>query len=645
MAQQDTNVFNQDIANNYINQHRYFELANYLRQYNTGSKEDREAGYQQIVAAEQEGRRYSGMMNHATNDQRWGIDFMETLRQNGVFTRNQDQQVINPFGNAYLNAVKNLGNVGDQTATTVSIKFKPRVIKRYVDIPIFGKVDWLVKDDVEDDNAYDLFLKQNGLTNEDMQKLSKDDNSGVKVTTNAGVTTLDIKKTSRYFPRFIMGLKDVDTNHDTINGVKDPEAKGEKRYYIAGKDAQGNIISTNKNSFDGSSIVSFNNILNKFLPDKREFGQSDIDPELKGYVLGDYADYITGIQNIINQAQNLEKEANGGEDGMISQSVESSDSMSAWNDRLNTMVNNGMMSREDYAAALEMEHNRLNQAVLASDLHDHEVYWYGYTNNDEIDNKSESAVKVDNQQDITYLNNVVRKAASGASGYTISYNMAMSGDKFGKLITVTLPNKDDDKPEKAQSVVTEDGANKDVKVITLFVPDFDGNEAEQSFRKDTRTRASMELNQMKTYDYNLDIPQEGTLSHRNGIFTLTNKSGEVKQITDDDAQGLINRKFIQDDILEEAQNTFYNPSTGASLYQDAQGNVNQNAYNNILNRANQLIDYRAAQAMQELYPGLIDRANEYKQAGLNYKDLEDNYKQEQESIAAYIKQLLTQQMS
>ena len=28
-----------------------------------------------------------------------------------------------------------------------------------------------------------------------------------------------------------------------------------------------------------------------------------------------------------------------------------------------------------------------------------------------------------------------------------------------------------------------------------------------------------------------------------------------------------------------------------------------------------------------------------------YKDLEDNYKQEQESIAAYIKQLLTQQMS
>ena len=41
MAQQDTNVFNQDIANNYINQHRYFELANYLRQYNTGSKEDR----------------------------------------------------------------------------------------------------------------------------------------------------------------------------------------------------------------------------------------------------------------------------------------------------------------------------------------------------------------------------------------------------------------------------------------------------------------------------------------------------------------------------------------------------------------------------------------------------------------------------
>ena len=221
----------------------------------------------------------------------------------------------------------------------------------------------------------------------------------------------------------------------------------------------------------------------------------------------------------------------------------------------------------------------------------------------------------------------------------------MSGDKFGKLITVTLPNKDDDKPEKAQSVETEDGANKDVKVITLFVPDFDGNEAEQSFRKDTRTRASMELNQMKTYDYNLDIPQEGTLSHRNGIFTLTNKGGEVKQITDDDAQGLINRKFIQDDILEEAQNTFYNPSTGASLYQDAQGNVNQNAYNNILNRANQLIDYRAAQAMQELYPGLIDRANEYKQAGLNYKDLEDNYKQEQESIAAYIKQLLTQQMS
>ena len=163
--------------------HRYFELADYLSQYNDGNKYQRQIGYQQIVTLRQQGRMYNALYNKANNEQRQAIDFLQTISENGTFARDKSG-IINPFGHQYVNIINNLGSNDKQKATTVSVKFEPKVVKKYVDIPLIGKVDWLAKDETYDNNAYDVFLKQNNLTDKQLKSMD-----GVTVHTANGLLT------------------------------------------------------------------------------------------------------------------------------------------------------------------------------------------------------------------------------------------------------------------------------------------------------------------------------------------------------------------------------------------------------------------------------------------------------------------------
>lgn len=100
--------------------------------------------------------------------------------------------------------------------------------------------------------------------------------------------------------------------------------------------------------------------------------------------------------------------------------------------------------------------------------------------------------------------------------------MAASGDKFGTQIVITPKNPTKDDKTESNTVTDDNGEGPEVaRSISIFIPDWNGQDAEQSLRRNTKTRAALEANNMETYDYDIDIPQEGTLRHTEAGFHLS----------------------------------------------------------------------------------------------------------------------------
>lgn len=623
MAINSNNPFDINTANALQANHKYFELADYLSKYNNGNKYERQIGYQQIVALRQQGRMYNALYNKANNEQRQAIDFLQTISDNGTFARDKSG-IINPFGNQYVNILNNLGSNNKQKATTVSVKFEPKVVKKYVDLPIFGKVDWLAKDEKYDNNAYDLFLKQNHLTDKQLKSMD-----GVKVSTANGVTTVDIKKTSKDAFRLLTGLKDVDSNHNT-NGVIDQNVtNADKRYYIAGKDSAGNLIKP-------SGSVGIGHVMDMAVTyDKTK--NSDLDDNFKGYLKGGQNNQLN---QLLNQAKALQDQVTGGDKQHFSSSLMVSSASSAAEEQVYAALSKGMITPAQAGDYLTMIKRDLDNQVLGAGVGENDIYVSGYEGDDGENNKSREYEKVSDPKQRDYYNNLIKHAVLDG---TISYHMAASGDKFGTQIVITPKNPTKEDNTDSNTVKDAEGEGPEVaRSISIFIPDWNGQDAEQSLRRNTKTRAALEANNMETYDYDMDIPQEGTLRHTELGFSLVGNDKEEQPISKEDAQRLLNKRFIIEDVTEEAKNSFYDPSTGNSLVTDSQGNINQANYKRAYDNANKIIDIRTMQAMQDIYPETVSRIQEYTQNGVDASGLQEAYNNERESIAAYIKNMINQ---
>lgn len=623
MAINSNNPFDINMANALQANHKYFELADYLSQYNNGNKYERQIGYQQIVALRQQGRMYNALYNKANNEQRQAIDFLQTISDNGTFARDKSG-IINPFGNQYVNILNNLGSNNKQKATTVSVKFEPKVVKKYVDLPIFGKVDWLAKDEKYDNNAYDLFLKQNHLTDKQLKSMD-----GVKVSTANGVTTVDIKKTSKDAFRLLTGLKDVDSNHNT-NGVIDQNVTNAgKRYYIAGKDSAGNLIKP-------SDALGVGHVMDMAVTyDKTK--NSDLDNDFKGYLKGGQNNQLN---QLLNQAKALQDQVTGGDKQHFSSSLMVSSASSAAEEQVYAALSKGMITPAQAGDYLTMIKRDLDNQVLGAGVGENDIYVSGYEGDDGENNKSREYEKVSDPKQRDYYNNLIKHAVLDG---TISYHMAASGDKFGTQIVITPKNPTKKDDTDSNTVKDAEGEGPEVaRSISIFIPDWNGQDAEQSLRRNTKTRAALEANNMETYDYDMDIPQEGTLRHTELGFSLVGNNQEEQPISKEDAQRLLNKRFIIEDVTEEAKNSFYDPSTGNSLVTDSQGNINQANYKRAYDNANKIIDIRTMQAMQDIYPETVSRIQEYTQNGVDASGLQEAYNNERESIAAYIKNMINQ---
>lgn len=603
--------------------HRYFELADYLSKYNDGNKYQRQIGYQQIVALRQQGRMYNALYNKANNEQRQAIDFLQTISENGTFARDKSG-IINPFGHQYVNIINNLGSNDKQKATTVSVKFEPKVVKKYVNIPLIGKVDWLAKDETYDNNAYDVFLKQNNLTDKQLKSMD-----GVTVHTANGVTTVDIKKTSRDAFRLLTGLKDVDTNHNTKGVIDQTVANADKRYYIAGKDSAGNLIKP----ADAVGIRYAMDIATTY--DKTE--NNDLDKDFKGYLKGGQN---SQLNQLLDQAKALQAQVTGGDKQHFSTSLMVSSASSAAEEQVNAALARGMITPAQAGDYLTMIKRDLDNQVLGAGVGEHDIYVSGYPGDDGEDNESREYEKVSDAKQRDYYNNLIKHAVLDG---TISYHMAASGDKFGTQIVITPKNPTKDDKTESNTVTDDNGEGPEVaRSISIFIPDWNGQDAEQSLRRNTKTRAALEANNMETYDYDMDIPQEGTLRHTEAGFSLVGNDNEEVPVSKEDAQRLLNKRFIIEDVTEEAKNSFYDPSTGNSLVTDSQGNINQANYKRAYDNANKIIDIRTMQAMQDIYPETVSRIQEYTQNNMDATALQEAYDAERESIAAYIKNMINQ---
>lgn len=603
--------------------HRYFELADYLSQYNDGNKYQRQIGYQQIVALRQQGRMYNALYNKANNEQRQAIDFLQTISENGTFARDKSG-IINPFGRQYVNIINNLGSNDKQKATTVSVKFEPKVVKKYVYNSLTGKVDWLAKDKTYDNNAYDVFLKQNNLTDKQLRSMD-----GVTVHTENGVTTVDIKKTSRYAFRLLTGLKNVDTNHNTKGVIDENVTDADKRYYIAGKDSAGNLIKPS----GAIGIRQFMDMATIY--DKTE--NNDLDEDFKGYMKGGQN---SQLNQLLDQAKALQAQVTGGDKQHFSTSLMVSSASSAAEEQVNAALSRHMITPSEAGVYLDMIKRDLDNQVLGPGIGEHDIYVSGYKGDDGENNKSREYEKVSDPAQRDYYNNEMKHAVQEG---TISYHMAYSNGKFGTLIVITPKNPTKDDGTKTHTVKDSQKEGPEVaRTTSIFIPEWNSQPAEQSLRRNTKTRAALEANNMETYDYDMDIPQEGTLRHTEAGFSLIGNDNEEVPVSKEDAQRLLNKRFIIEDVTEEAKNSFYDPSTGNSLVTDSQGNINQANYKRAYDNANKIIDIRTMQAMQDIYPETVSRIQEYTQNNMDATALQEAYDAERESIAAYIKNMLNQ---
>lgn len=619
----NTNPFDIDKATALQANHRYFELADYLSQYNNGNKYERQIGYQQIVALRQQGRMYNALYNKANNEQRQAIDFLQTISENGTFVRDKSG-IINPFGHQYVNIINNLGSNDKQKATTVSIKFEPKVVKKYVDIPLIGKVDWLAKDETYDNNAYDLFLKQNHLTDKQLKSMD-----GVTVHTANGVTTVDIKKTSRDAFRLLTGLKDVDTNHTTNGVIDETVTDADKRYYIAGKDSAGNLIKP-------SDYLRTRHIMGvQTLDDITK--NDDLDNDFNGYARGGQN---RQLNDLLDQAKALQAQVTGGDKQHFSSSLMVNSSSSAAEEQVNAALSRHMITPSEAGVYLNMIKRDLDNQVLGPGIGEHDIYVSGYKGDDGENNKSREYEKVSDPAQRDYYNNEMKHAVLEG---TISYHMAYSNGKFGTLIVITPKNPTKNDKTESNTVTDDNGEGPEVaRTTSIFIPEWNSQPAEQSLRRNTKTRAAIEADNMETYDYDMDIPQEGTLRHTEAGFSLVGNDNEEVPVSKEDAQRLLNKRFIIEDVTEEAKNSFYDPSTGNSLVTDSQGNINQANYKRAYDNANKIIDIRTMQAMQDIYPETVSRIQEYTQNNMDATALQEAYDAERESIAAYIKNMLNQ---
>lgn len=589
---------------------------------------------EQIMKLRQQARITNGFYNIANQEQKNAFNFLSDIRNNAAFERDNKGNFTNPYENKYIGLIKDLGSSTDAKgnkvdATAISINFDPKVVRR---TGWFGW-DWLAKDDVYEDNAFDLFLANNGWTKDDIRKMK-----GVQLIEKDGMVTLNIAKGNNLdnLTKILQGLRNVDNNHSIKSKGKAIDeniksTKAEARYSIAGLDDKGQVINTNFNNSVDDAYANAPDIQDKEnyvrpIGEKRYNGSFG---EYKGSYHANrnktQADLYNMLQ-LMDEADAKVKDASidpiTGKPRTVATSMITTTDMGAEHTQLRNKLNRGLISKEEYAFGVKEIEDRYNQELSGEGLSQYKVFKKNFG-----DDESQSYGEVTETKDRDAIDQIIKRASTVDGA--VRFNSAYSGDQYGTKLTI-----DASKLKTSDKIMTRmDKLIKDYApdgVIELFIPQLHNDEAESAVLQDTRTRAAIEANNMELYNYDMHIPQEGTLRHNDYEgYTLLSPNGSVKVLDRKAAESMLNKAFIIDDVINEIQDGTL-MANGDPIVDNSGKPISMNP------NAAKIANIRGAQAVQELYPDLVNNYNNYQAQGLDVSDYAATMKQKQQEITNYI---------
>lgn len=589
---------------------------------------------EQVMKLRQQARVTNGFYNIANQEQRQAFNFLNNVRNNGAFDRDDKGNFTNPFEKQYIGLIKDLGSYTDakgkkQDATAISINFDPKVVRK---TGWFGW-DWLAKDDVYEDNAFDLFLANNGWSKDDLRKMK-----GVQLIEKDGMVTLNVAKGNNLdnLTKILQGLRNVDSNHSIKSKGKAIDdslesTKAEARYSIAGLDNKGQVINAN---FNGSVDDAYANA-----PDiqgregyVRPIGEKRYDGSFLEPKGGYHANRnktqadLYSMLKLMDEADKKVKEAAidpmTGKERTVATSMITTTDMGAEHTQLRNKLNRGLISKEEYVFGINALEERYRQELSGEGLSQYQVFKKNFG-----DDKSQSYGEVTETKDRDAIDQIVKRASTVQGA--VRFNSAYSGNQYGTKLTI-----DASKLKLPEGTAGDmDDILKDYApngIIELFIPQLHNDDAEKAVLQDTRTRAAVEANNMELYNYDMSIPQEGTLRHSDGEgYTLLSPNGSVRSLDRAAAEHMLNKAFIIDDVIDEIQD--------GTLMANGDPIVDNNGRPISMNpNAAKIAEIRGAQAVQELYPDLVNNYSNYKAQGLDVSDYAATMKQKQQEISNYI---------
>lgn len=589
---------------------------------------------EQVMKLRQQARVTSGFYNIANQEQRQAFNFLNNVRNNGVFDRDAKGNFTNPFEKQYIGLIKDLGSYTDakgkkQDATAISINFDPKVVRK---TGWFGW-DWLAKDDVYEDNAFDLFLANNGWSKDDLRKMK-----GVQLIEKDGMVTLNVAKGNNLdnLTKILQGLRNVDSNHSIKSKGKAIDdslesTKAEARYSIAGLDNKGQVINANFNSSVDDAYANAPDIQGRegYV---RPIGEKRYDGSFGEYKGSYHANRnktqadLYSMLKLMDEADKKVKEAAidpmTGKERTVATSMITTTDMGAEHTQLRNKLNRGLISKEEYVFGINALEERYRQELSGEGLSQYQVFKKNFG-----DDKSQSYGEVTETKDRDAIDQIVKRASTVQGA--VRFNSAYSGNQYGTKLTIDasklkLPK---DTEGDMDDILKDYAPNG---IIELFIPQLHNDDAEKAVLQDTRTRAAVEANNMELYNYDMSIPQEGTLRHSDGEgYTLLSPNGSVKSLDRAAAEHMLNKAFIIDDVIDEIQD--------GTLMANGDPIVDNNGRPISMNpNAAKIAEIRGAQAVQELYPDLVNNYSNYKAQGLDVSDYAATMKQKQQEISNYI---------
>lgn len=476
---------------------------------------------------ELQGHEYNGALNKTTDPvakQAFAFSYSMSNKGNPGNLGIQNNEFYKQYANAIDNAF------GKDTPY-IAVRFSPKHLKR---TGLFG-IDWLAKDINHNESGQDIFLRQIGMSRDQLE------DAGVKFHNNSdGTVSMAFSKADKGMSyKIFKALNLTNTKYDgSVDGYQDIDAKDAvPMFQLYGLDKNGSVkgvpkgIFGNKNSGD---VASETNLVNSSNKTKMTLGQySDSDAE--NAFTSNELNKIFGIQN---EADKIYKDIVGDEKPHVMSTI-----------LMNTLdTHNWEELSDDSKALLNSYYNQLSKV----DLSKYEIY-------SDFSGDDAEPTGID---DITREMHPIKEGSKRQNISTIlhwavannkfSISDAVMGDKVGKYITIPLQT---------------NGKNETTtKELNIFVKDLWSDSPESvKFANNTKTRALLEANAMQLYGYNMKVPDvygngEAILKpNADGTFTYySSTGGGIKDMSKEVAQSVLNSNFIIQDGVRQIQDAAYN---------------------------------------------------------------------------------------